>query len=114
MLAATVSGEVWTPWLIVGFVGQFIFGLRFIVQWIATERAKRSVVPVAFWYLSLAGTVITLAYAIYRLDPVFIASFSLNMVIYGRNLYFIHRRPAVGEAAADRPPQEENHSSSSG
>ncbi|MGC9453495.1 MAG: lipid-A-disaccharide synthase N-terminal domain-containing protein [Phycisphaerae bacterium] len=116
MLAATGSAEVWTPWLIVGFVGQFIFGLRFVVQWIATERARRSVVPVAFWYLSLVGTVITLTYAIYRLDPVFIASFSLNMVIYVRNLYFIHRKPPVGEAAAASStpaPDERDHSSSS-
>jgi len=80
-------------WVGVGFVGQVIFGLRFVVQWIATERQRRSVVPLAFWYLSLAGSVVLLAYAIYRVDPVFIAGFSLNMVIYLRNLYFIHRKP---------------------
>ena len=91
--------ETWTLWTAVGFVGQVIFGLRFVVQWIASERKRRSVVPVAFWYLSLLGTVILLTYAIYRMDPVFIAGFSLNMVIYLRNLYFIHRRaPVRGEA----------------
>ncbi len=77
-----------------GFVGQVIFGLRFIVQWVATERHKRSVVPVAFWYLSLLGSAILLSYAIYQMDPVFIAGFSLNMLIYLRNLYFIHSRAA--------------------
>ena len=81
-------------WMAVGFVGQVIFGLRFIVQWIATERQKRSVIPVAFWYFSLAGSVILLSYSIYRRDPVFIAGFGLNLVIYLRNLYFIHRKPA--------------------
>ena len=80
-------------WMSVGFVGQAIFGLRFVVQWIATERKKKSVIPLAFWYLSLAGTVILLTYSIYKLDPVFIAGFSLNMIIYLRNLYFIHLRP---------------------
>ena len=79
-------------WLAVGFVGQAIFGLRFVVQWIATERKRRSVIPLAFWYLSLAGTVVLLAYSIYKVDPVFIAGFSLNMIIYVRNLYFIYLR----------------------
>jgi lipid-A-disaccharide synthase-like uncharacterized protein len=85
-------------WMAVGFVGQVIFGLRFIVQWIATERQKRSVVPVAFWYFSLAGSIILLSYSIYRRDPVFMAGFALNLLIYLRNLYFIHRKPA-GETA---------------
>jgi len=80
-------------WLAIGFAGQAVFGLRFIVQWIASERKKQSVVPVAFWYLSLAGTIILLAYAVYRMDIVFVLGFSLNMIIYLRNLYFIHRKP---------------------
>jgi lipid-A-disaccharide synthase-like uncharacterized protein len=85
----TVTAEnVWTA---VGFAGQVVFGSRFLVQWIATERRKKSVVPTAFWYLSLVGTVILLTYSIYRLDAVFIAGFSLNMLVYLRNLYFIHR-----------------------
>jgi len=77
-------------WLCIGFGGQVIFGLRFIVQWIATERKKKSVIPLGFWYLSLAGSIILLAYAIHKADPVFILGFSLNMIIYLRNLYFIH------------------------
>ena len=87
-------------WMAIGFAGQFIFGMRFVVQWIATERRRRSVVPVAFWYLSLVGTVVLLTYSIYRLDPVFIAGFSLNMVIYLRNLYFIRAEARAREAAA--------------
>jgi lipid-A-disaccharide synthase-like uncharacterized protein len=82
-----------SAWTTVGFLGQVIFGSRFLVQWIATERQKRSVVPTAFWYLSIVGTVILLSYSVYRLDAVFIAGFSLNMVVYLRNLYFIHRHP---------------------
>ena len=100
MLAAIE--EPWTLWTAIGFVGQVVFGLRFVVQWIATERRKRSVVPLAFWYLSLVGSVILLAYSIYRMDPVFIAGFSLNMVIYVRNLHFIHRHhpePAAEQSA---------------
>jgi len=98
-------------WLIVGFVGQFIFGTRFVVQWIATERAKRSVIPVVFWYLSVGGTLITLSYAIFRKDPVFILSFSLNLTIYLRNLYFIHihpRKMAKQAAAEGQQPQDGN------
>ncbi len=87
-------------WMCVGFIGQVFFGLRFVVQWIATERAKRSVIPLAFWYLSLGGSVVLLVYSIYKRDPVFIFGFSLNLLIYSRNLWFIHRRPAE-DAAAD-------------
>lgn len=87
-------------WMAIGFVGQFIFGMRFVVQWIATERRKRSVVPVMFWYLSLAGTLVLLTYSIYRVDPVFIAGFSLNMIIYLRNLYFIRREAERKETSA--------------
>ena len=79
-------------WMAVGFLGQALFGLRFVVQWIATERAKRSIIPLSFWYFSLGGSVILLSYAIYKRDPVFILGFSLNLLIYTRNLWFIHRR----------------------
>ena len=107
-MAATISLD--NVWVAIGFIGQVIFGLRFVVQWIATERKKRVVVPVAFWYMSLAGTIVLLSYAIYRLDPVFIAGFSLNMLIYLRNLYFVHlhRRPAAEGLAADRQQGEES------
>ncbi len=103
--------DIPVAWLIVGLTGQFIFGMRFVVQWIATERAKRSVIPLAFWYLSLVGTIITLVYAIARKDPVFIASFSLNLIIYLRNLYFIHIHPKkmAAEQAVVVPATDENN-----
>jgi lipid-A-disaccharide synthase-like uncharacterized protein len=87
-------------WYVVGFIGQFIFMMRFVVQWIASERKKQSVVPLAFWYLSLVGSLITIVYAAYRRDPVFTAAFCLNILIYMRNLYFIHGKPKAPEAPA--------------
>jgi len=87
-------------WYLVGFVGQFVFMMRFVVQWIASERKKRSVVPLAFWYLSLVGSLITIVYAVYRRDPVFTAAFCLNIVIYIRNLHLIHGKPKAPEVSA--------------
>ncbi|MCV3209820.1 lipid-A-disaccharide synthase N-terminal domain-containing protein [Mesorhizobium sp. YC-39] len=76
-------------WVLLGFVAQFFFSMRFVVQWIASERAKRSVVPIAFWFFSLGGGGLLLVYAIQREDPVFIAGQSLGMFIYIRNLWLI-------------------------
>lgn len=76
-------------WIIVGFVGQALFSMRFIVQWIASERIKRSIIPQAFWYFSLAGGATLLAYAIHKQDPVFIAGQGLGLFVYLRNLYLI-------------------------
>ena len=78
-------------WLALGFLGQAIFSGRFLVQWIASERRKRSVVPRAFWWLSLAGGVTLLAYAIHRRDPVFILGQAAGLVVYGRNLVLVRR-----------------------
>ena len=80
-------------WVGVGLFGQVLFSARFIVQWIASERRKQSVVPREFWYLSLAGALITLTYAIYRRDPVFILGYAPGLFIYARNIYFIHKTP---------------------
>lgn len=80
-------------WLAIGFFGQGVFFMRWVVQWLASERSAKSHVPVAFWYMSLFGGLITLAYAIYRLDPVFIAGQSIGSVVYLRNLMLIRRRP---------------------
>jgi len=77
-----------TLWLGVGFLGQALFSLRFLVQWITSERQRRSVVPVAFWYFSLAGGAVLLSYAIWRQDPVFIVGQGAGLVIYLRNLQF--------------------------
>ena len=78
-------------WLAIGVGGQLLFMGRFIVQWIASERHKRSVIPIAFWYLSLFGSLILLSYAVHKRDPVFILGLSLNSLIYVRNLWLIYR-----------------------
>lgn len=80
-------------WLGIGLLGQALFSARFLVQWIASERRRQSVVPVAFWYFSVGGGLTLLAYAIYRLDPVFIIGQGAGLFVYARNLWFIYRRP---------------------
>jgi lipid-A-disaccharide synthase-like uncharacterized protein len=77
-------------WILVGLGGQVLFMMRFLVQWIVSERAHRSTIPVAFWWLSIGGAAILLAYAIWRADPVFILGQSLGFLIYARNLWLIH------------------------
>jgi lipid-A-disaccharide synthase-like uncharacterized protein len=76
-------------WVILGFVAQGFFTMRFVVQWIASERARKSVMPVAFWFFSIGGGALLLIYALYRRDPVFIAGQALGLLVYLRNLYFI-------------------------
>jgi lipid-A-disaccharide synthase-like uncharacterized protein len=88
--------DIW--WLLVGFAGQGLFMMRFLIQWIQSERKKRSVIPVAFWYFSVLGGLTLLAYAIHRQDPVFIAGQFLGVFIYLRNLYLIR----MERAGADR------------
>jgi len=87
-------------WLVIGFCGQALFSMRFVVQWIASERRGRSYIPVAFWYLSLAGGLTLLTYAIFRRDPVFIVGQAFGLLVYGRNLALIGRertgKPADG------------------
>ena len=82
------------PWAIVamGLVGQTLFFLRFFVQWLASEKKKESYIPRSFWYLSLAGGVTLLTYAILRRDPVFILGQSTGSIIYIRNLILIYRK----------------------
>ena len=77
-------------WILVGLGGQVLFMMRFVIQWIVSEKAKRSTIPVSFWWLSIGGAAILLAYAIYRADPVFILGQSLGFFIYARNLWLIH------------------------
>lgn len=93
-----LSFETSTLWLIVGFIGQGLFFMRFFLQWIAFERAKKSVIPDLFWYFSLAGGSVLLAYALYRQDPVFILGQGLGIFIYLRNIYFV--RKALHEKSA--------------
>lgn len=80
-----------TGWIVTGFIGQALFSLRFLLQWIMSERAGRSIVPEVFWYFSLAGGITLLSYAIWRQDIVFIVGQAAGLVIYGRNLFFIWR-----------------------
>ena len=89
-----------TFWLIVGFTGQALFSARFFVQWIASERARRSIIPTAFWFFSMAGGAVLLAYAIYRQDPVFITGQAAGLIIYGRNIFFISKERQEMAAAA--------------
>ena len=78
-------------WILLGYVGQSLFAMRFIVQWVASERAGRSVIPIAFWFFSIGGGVLLFAYALYIRDPVFIIGQGLGLFVYLRNLYFVRR-----------------------
>ena len=84
-------GSYETTWLAVGLAGQALFTARFLLQWLASERAKRSVVPLSFWYCSLGGGLILLLYALYKRDPVFILGQVGGVFIYARNLFFVRR-----------------------
>lgn len=88
-------------WLCVGFTAQAIFSARFIVQWIASERTGKSVMPMAFWYLSLVGSWMLLSYAIYRMDPVIIFGQAFGTAVYMRNIMLV-RREQSSLASADR------------
>lgn len=96
-----MAQELNPVWVVVGLLGQALFFGRFFVQWLASERHKASVIPNAFWYLSLAGGFVLLSYAIHRRDPVFILGQATGFIIYSRNLWFIHRgrRPPAPPAA---------------
>ena len=89
------------PWHMIGFIGLGTFSARFIIQWIASERRKQSVIPVSFWYLSIIGSLLLLAYALRRRDPVFILSYLFNSMIYLRNLHFIRRNKSEPAPAAE-------------
>lgn len=83
--------QSWDAWVWFGFVAQACFFMRFFVQWVATERAGRVVIPIAFWYFSCLGGVLILVYALVRKDIVFILGSALSLVIYGRNLMVQYR-----------------------
>ncbi len=91
-----------TVWLIIGFTGQAIFTARFLVQWVASERRRDSVVPVAFWWLSLGGGLTLLSYALYREDPVIIVGQSMGSFIYIRNLMLVQKGRQRAERQAAR------------
>ena len=86
-------------WLAVGLSGQALFSARFLIQWIASERQRRSVIPLLFWYFSLAGGATLLAYAIHRQDPVFIIGQGAGLIVYLRNLWLIRLAGQRGDSA---------------
>ena len=89
-------------WIAIGFFGQALFFGRWLVQWIASERGAESRIPISFWYMSLIGGLITLAYTIYRKDPVLISGQAVGSVVYIRNLILIYR---TGQDANPTRPQ---------
>ena len=99
-----MSAHFWMSehfWLSIGFLGQAFFSARFLVQWIASERKKESVIPISFWFFSIGGGLTLLIYAIYRLDPVFILGQGAGLFVYLRNLYLIRRKQSrLAQASA--------------
>ena len=96
MTSAEALARWWTTtptrelvWIALGLLAQFLFSMRFVVQWLATEKARASIVPETFWYFSLGGGFMLLAYAVYRMDPVFILGQAAGLGIYARNIHFI-------------------------
>ena len=89
-------------WLALGFFAQALFTARFLVQWIASERAGKSVMPIAFWFFSIGGGALLLIYALYRRDPVFIAGQAFGVFVYARNLHFVLRDRRRGRAPVSR------------
>jgi lipid-A-disaccharide synthase-like uncharacterized protein len=77
-------------WATVALIGQLIFGGRFVLQWLVSEYKKKSYVPIEFWYLSILGSLILLAYSVHIKNPIFMLSFSLNTLIYVRNLHLLY------------------------
>ena len=103
-----MKGFNWDLWVAFGLAGQIIFGSRFIIQWIASERKKVSYIPIVFWYLSLTGGVITLIYAIHIRDTVFTIAQGAGLIVYLRNLMLIYSRrhadPGTAQPTSpDRP-----------
>jgi lipid-A-disaccharide synthase-like uncharacterized protein len=100
-----MSMSIETIWLAIGFLGQGLFFGRWVVQWIASEKKAESQVPISFWYMSLIGGLITLAYAIYREDPVFIAGQSIGSIVYIRNLMLISRASQANPPVSPTSPR---------
>src|ERR1700681_3091457 len=100
-------GITWNAWKIVGFTGSLVFGLRFLIQWIASERARKSVIPFGFWECSALGSLLMLAYfAIYQRDSVGVLSTAMPLPIYLRNLYFRYTHHHPKHAGAEPRPEE--------
>lgn len=96
-------------WVTFGMVGQLVFMARFIVQWISSEKAGRSVMPASFWFLSIGGSAVLMAYAIHRRDPVFILGQSTGMFIYVRNIQLIMKERAADARSAEVLAEDQAH-----
>jgi lipid-A-disaccharide synthase-like uncharacterized protein len=94
-------------WLVLGLIGQAMFTMRFLVQWVASEKKKESVIPLSFWYFSLGGGLILLAYAIHRMDPVFILAYLPGNFIYFRNLHLRYKKRQRTQEAIRKSQEEE-------
>jgi lipid-A-disaccharide synthase-like uncharacterized protein len=86
-------------WIVIGVTGQLAFFSRFLVQWLASEKAGESYIPMSFWYLSLIGSLILLVYAVHRQEPIFLLGYLPNSVVYIRNIMLIKRRGGDGSAS---------------
>jgi lipid-A-disaccharide synthase-like uncharacterized protein len=100
-------GITWNAWKIVGFTGSIVFGLRFLIQWLASERARKSVIPFGFWECSAVGSLLTLLYfAVYRHDSVGVLQTALPLPIYLRNLYFRYSHHRAKHPGAEPRAEE--------
>jgi lipid-A-disaccharide synthase-like uncharacterized protein len=99
-------GLEWSPVSIIGFLGTGMFALRFAIQWIASERKKESVIPLSFWFVSIAGAFFSLVYFLFRRDPVGTLGNLFNAAVYLRNIQLMKQKakPSPGAGASDRPP----------
>lgn len=100
-------GLEWSWLTLLGLVGNVAFSMRFILQWIASERQKQSVLPISFWYWSIAGSAILCSYFILRRDPVGVLAYLPNSVIYFRNLHLIRKHQPAAETKSPKSGLEE-------
>jgi len=100
-------GLEWSWLTLIGLIGNVAFSMRFILQWVASERENRSVVPVSFWYWSIAGSAILCSYFILRRDPVGVLAYLPNSIIYFRNLHLIRKHQANAETNNPKASLEE-------
>jgi lipid-A-disaccharide synthase-like uncharacterized protein len=102
-------GLDWSYLMVLGFIGNALFSMRFLVQWLASERQGESIIPVSFWYWSIAGSILMCVYFVFRRDPIGILAYLPNSMIYIRNLMLIRKRKfAFTAAAPSQHPREEN------
>jgi lipid-A-disaccharide synthase-like uncharacterized protein len=106
-LFAEFQGFWPTFFLLFGLLAQLMFTMRFLIQWIVSERARKSMVPVAFWYFSLLGGIMLFIYAVWRQDPVIMLGQATGIIIYARNLILIYRENGAADLSVPEPPHHE-------